>query len=134
MSKVAALPVLDEDLAEMDRVALRTMQGCMQKGFEDGPKRDRRLWIGDLRLQAQTNYVTFHNNDLVKHDLYLYAGLTMNEGRVGACLFTEPKYQVDDTALFDYSFDISAEVTEVHETFSNTTLYLEEVSITFISI
>lgn len=103
ISKVAALPDMDSDLLEMDRIALRTMQGCMQKGYEDGPKRDRRLWIGDLRLQAQTNYVTFHNNDLVKHDLYLYAGLTMNEGRVGACLFTEPKYQVDDTALFDYS-------------------------------
>lgn len=103
ITKVEMLPALDEDLAEMDRIALRTMQGCMQKGFEDGPKRDRRLWIGDLRLQAQVNYVTFHHNDLVKHDLYLYAGLTMNEGRVGACLFTEPKYQVDDTALFDYS-------------------------------
>ncbi len=103
LSKVDPLPAMDADLVKMDQIALKTMQGCMQKGFEDGPKRDRRLWIGDLRLQAQTNYVTFHNNDLVKHDLYLYAGLTMNEGRVGACLFTEPKYQVDDTALFDYS-------------------------------
>lgn len=104
ISKVTPLPSdMEADLIEMDKIALRTMQGCMQKGYEDGPKRDRRLWIGDLRLQAQTNYVTFHNDDLVKHDLYLYAGLTMNEGRVGACLFTEPKYQVDDTALFDYS-------------------------------
>lgn len=103
ISKVTPLSGIDADLIEMDKIALRTMQGCMQKGYEDGPKRDRRLWIGDLRLQAQTNYVTFHNNNLVKHDLYLYAGLTMNEGRVGACLFTEPKYQVDDTALFDYS-------------------------------
>lgn len=91
------------DTSAKYKVALKTMQDCMQLGFEDGPKRDRRLWIGDLRLQAKTNYVTFHNNDLVKHDLYLYAGLTMNEGRVGACLFTKPKYQVDDTALFDYS-------------------------------
>ena len=63
---------------KMDRIALKTMQGCMQKGYEDRPKRDRRLWIGDLKLQAQTSYVTFHNNNLVKHDLYLYAGLTMN--------------------------------------------------------
>lgn len=103
LAKVSPLPEMEEDLVKMDRVALKTMQDCMQKGFEDGPKRDRRLWIGDLRLQAKTNYVTFHNNDLVKHDLYLYAGLMMNEGRVGACLFTEPTYQVDDTALFDYS-------------------------------
>ncbi len=104
ISKVTHLPSdMEIDLVEMDKIALRTIQGCMQKGYEDGPKRDRRLWIGDLRLQAQTNYVTFHNDNLVKHDLYLYAGLTMNEGRVGACLFTNPKYQVDDTALFDYS-------------------------------
>ena len=74
----------------------------MQKVFEDGPKRDRRLWIGDLRLQALTNYETFKNYDLVKRCLYLFAGLTQNEGHVGACLFIEPKMQVDDTALFDY--------------------------------
>jgi hypothetical protein len=31
----------------------------MQEVFEDGPKRDRRLWLGDLRLQALVNDVTF---------------------------------------------------------------------------
>lgn len=59
--------------------------------------------MGDLRLQALTNYHTFRNYDLVKRCLYLFAGLTQNEGRVGACLFLEPKLQVDDTALFDFS-------------------------------
>lgn len=34
ISKVAKLPEMDADLAEMDRIALRTMQGCMQKGIE----------------------------------------------------------------------------------------------------
>lgn len=91
-----------ERLRKMDEVALKTMEDCMQKVFEDGPKRDRRLWIGDLRLQAITNYETFHNDDLVKRCLYLFAGLTQNEGHVGACLFIEPKLQVDDTSLFDY--------------------------------
>lgn len=38
--------------AAIDRVALRTLRSCMQSVFEDGPKRDRRLWLGDLRLQA----------------------------------------------------------------------------------
>lgn len=102
-SKVEALPDNTPDnLKKMDNIALKTMEDCMQKVFEDGPKRDRRLWIGDLRLQALTNYVTFHNNDLVKRCLYLFAGLTQNEGHVGACLFIEPKLQVDDTSLFDY--------------------------------
>lgn len=91
-----------ENLRKMDAVALKTMEDCMQKVFEDGPKRDRRLWIGDLRLQALTNYETFHNDDLVKRCLYLFAGLTQNEGHVGACLFIEPELQVDDTSLFDY--------------------------------
>ncbi len=103
MSTVAPLNVDDPELVAMDKVSLKTMQDCMQLVFEDGPKRDRRLWIGDLRLQALTNYVTFGNNDLVKRCLYLFAGLTQNEGRVGACLFLKPKLQADDTALFDYS-------------------------------
>lgn len=75
----------------------------MQHVFEDGPKRDRRLWIGDLRLQAKANYATFRNLNLVKRCMYLFAGLTRDDGKVGACLFTEPVMQVDDTFLFDYS-------------------------------
>ena len=97
------LKTADPELRWLDRVSLKTMEDCMQSVFEDGPKRDRRLWIADLRLQALTNYATFQNNDLVKRCLYLFAGLTQNEGRVGACLFLEPVPQVDDTALFDYS-------------------------------
>lgn len=92
-----------ERLRKMDAVSLKTMEDCMQKVFEDGPKRDRRLWIGDLRLQALTNYETFKNYDLVKRCLYLFAGLTQNKGHVGACLFIEPALQVDDTSLYDYS-------------------------------
>lgn len=41
--------------AAIDAVARRTLRNCMQDVFEDGPKRDRRLWLGDLRLQAQAN-------------------------------------------------------------------------------
>ncbi|EGT5420616.1 sugar hydrolase [Clostridioides difficile] len=103
MSEVDYLSNIDDDLIQIDKIALKTMQDCMQTVFEDGPKRDRRLWIGDLRLQAITNYETFKNNDLVKRCLYLFAGLTQNKGQVGACLFIEPKLLVDDTALFDYS-------------------------------
>lgn len=103
LSVVPPLRVNDPELERLDQVSLKTMRDCMQLVFEDGPKRDRRLWIADLRLQALTNYVTFRNNNLVKRCLYLFAALTQNEGRVGACLFLEPTPQVDDTALFDYS-------------------------------
>ena len=87
----------------IDRVAIRTLRSCMQDVFEDGPKRDRRLWIGDLRLQALANYATFGQNDLVKRCLYLFAGTADDTGRVRSCLFTEPEIEGDDTYMFDYS-------------------------------
>ena len=103
VENVPHLNCSDSMLDAIDHVSVKTMCQCMQDVFEDGPKRDRRLWIGDLRLQALTNYETFKNYDLVKRCLYLFAGLRQNDGRVGACLFTEPKPHVDDTWLFDYS-------------------------------
>ncbi len=72
MSEINYLSNIDDDLIKIDKIALKTMQDCMQTVFEDGPKRDRRLWIGDLRLQAITNYETFKNNDLVK-DVYIFS-------------------------------------------------------------
>lgn len=104
LTRVAALPdTLPGDLRRMDKIALKTLQDCMQTVFEDGPKRDRRLWIGDLRLQAQANYATFRNYDLVRRCLYLFAGLRLEDGAVGACVFEKPAPHVDDTRLYDYS-------------------------------
>ena len=93
----------DEKERRIDTVALRTLSECMQTEFEDGPKRDRRLWLGDLRLQALTNYYTYKNNDLVKRCLYLFAGTAQNDGTISACVFTKPKVIADDTVMFDYS-------------------------------
>lgn len=97
------LETKDKLLEEIDRVSIRTLANCMQSVFEDGPKRDRRLWLGDLRLQALANYKTYRDFNLVKRCLYLFAGLTRDDGRVGACVFTEPECIVDDTFFFDYS-------------------------------
>lgn len=103
-TRVASLPdTLPGDLRRMDKIALKTLQDCMQTVFEDGPKRDRRLWIGDLRLQAQANYATFRNYDLVRRCLYLFAGLRLEDGAVGACVFEKPAPHADDTRLYDYS-------------------------------
>jgi len=87
----------------MDKIACRTLHNCMQTVFEDGPKRDRRLWIGDFRMQALANYETYQNDDMVKACLYLFAALPMENGQIGACLFLEPTPEVDDTVMFDYS-------------------------------
>lgn len=102
-SAVQPLEHSDETLKEIDRVSIRTLEDCMQDVFEDGPKRDRRLWLGDLRLEALANYETFRNMELVKRCLYLFAGVPDEQGRVSANLFIEPAIIADDTYLFDYS-------------------------------
>ena len=94
---------IPELLRRIDRVALKTLQDCMQHVFEDGPKRDRRLWLGDFRLQAKTNYATFRNDELAKRCLYLFAETTRADGLIAACLFTEPQVVCDDTFLWDFS-------------------------------
>lgn len=97
-------PVIeDKELEAIYNISVKTLQDCMQTVFEDGPKRDRRLWIGDLRLQALANYATFDDLALTKRCMYLFGGMTTEEGKIPANVFTEPKLIPDDTFLFDYS-------------------------------
>lgn len=102
-ASVQPLKTEDALLKKIDEVSIRTLKNCMQIVFEDGPKRDRRMWLGDLRLQARANYNTFKEKELVKRCLYLFGGLTFNEGKIPACLFLEPTIEPDDTYLFDYA-------------------------------
>lgn len=99
----------------MPELVMNALQNCMQEVFEDGPKRDRRLWFGDLRLQALADYETFKNYNLVNRCLYLFAGLTRDDGQVSACLFTEPKVISDDTFLLDYSMFFGAALLDYYE-------------------
>ena len=93
----------EEELKKIYEVSVKTLAECMQDVFEDGPKRDRRLWIGDLRLQALANYVTFDNVELVKRCLYLFAAMNTTKGKIPANVFVKPSCLPDDTFLFDYS-------------------------------
>jgi len=116
MNAVPPLPDgLSEELKAMDRIALKTLQDCMHTVFEDGPKRDRRLWIGDLRLQALANYETFRSDDLVKRCLYLFAGMPLEEGQVGACLYEKPSPFIDDIYLYDYALFFVATLYDYYE-------------------
>lgn len=115
MDQVEPFKSDDEMVRALDKVSLRTLMNCMQSVFEDGPKRDRRLWLGDLRLQALANYDTFRNFDLVKRCLYLFAAQTRDDGMVSACLFTEPKFIVDDTFLLDYSMFFGAALLDYYK-------------------
>ena len=60
-SAVTPLHSGDELFDRIHAVSLRTLANCMQEEFEDCPKRDRRLWVGDLRLMALTNIISFRN-------------------------------------------------------------------------
>jgi hypothetical protein len=116
VGNVPPLPAgVPDDLAEMDRIAIKTLQDCMQTVYEDGPKRDRRLWIGDLRLQAQANYLTFRDRDVAKRCLYLFGGMLLDTGAVGACVFEKPHAHVDDTWLYDYSLFFAATLYDYYE-------------------
>jgi hypothetical protein len=75
----------------------------MQTVFEDGPKRDRRLWLGDLRLQALANYATYRNYALVKRSLYILAGTATETGLVGTCSFERPEPVRGGNSILDYT-------------------------------
>ena len=94
----------DEELMAIDRVAVNTLKNCMQRVFEDGPKRDRRLWIGDLRLEALANYYTFGDTSLVKRCLYLFAAADRNSlGFLPAFVYENPIYYPGEWHIVDYS-------------------------------
>lgn len=102
MQDVKVVQTDDKLINKIDRIGLKTLQDCMQQVFEDGPKRDRRLWLGDLRLQALANYATFDNQDLVKRCLYLFGGLPAEDGRITTDVFTFTDPIPDDGFFFDY--------------------------------
>jgi len=92
---------------KVDRVCLLTLRDCMQTIFEDAPRRDQRLWIGDFRLQAKACYYTYPNFALVKRCLYLFAGLPReSDGFLSSCVYEKPfprtggMYHLDYSALY----------------------------------
>jgi hypothetical protein len=107
-------PRSPEDAA-LDQVSRRTLRDCMQTVFEDGPKRDRRLWLGDLRLQALANYATYRNHDLVKRSLYILAGTATPHGLVGTCSFERPAPVRGDNSILDYTALFAPTVLEYFE-------------------
>lgn len=100
-----AIPFCSGDalLDKIDRICVKTLKECEQDVFEDGPKRDRRLWIGDLRLQAPVDYNTFGNIDLIKRCIYLFALKLNNEGLVAPCVFPDSAPYIDQWIYLDYS-------------------------------
>jgi hypothetical protein len=104
IGKLKSVKINDSEFEAIDRVAVNTLRSCMQRVFEDGPKRDRRLWIGDLRLEALANYYTFNNSEIVKRCLYLFAASERNDnGFIVSHLYENPVFVSGDWYISDYS-------------------------------
>ena len=84
-------PGCPDIVQDINNVGIETLRECMQTVYEDGPKRDRRLWIGDMYLESLANRYSFKNNQMTKHCLYLFAGLAADDGIVISNLFEEPE-------------------------------------------
>ncbi len=107
----------DDDLLEkIDTVSAVTLKECMQTFFEDGPKRDRRLWIGDLRLEALTNYYTFNNLQIVRRCLYLFAaGDAGSLGFLPSFIYETPYFFSGRAYLADYALLYVVTVCDYYE-------------------
>lgn len=95
---------LTELEAKIWTVGARTLRNCMQTVFEDGPKRDRRLWLGDLRLEALANAVTYRNPKVVERSLYVLAAAMEKDGIFPSCAYEEPVLGSHGAHAYEYPF------------------------------
>jgi alpha-L-rhamnosidase len=102
-----------QGIRAIDSIGLKTLKECMQTVYEDGPKRDRRLWIGDLYLESLANTYSFKNHDLTKRCLYLLAGLSGEKGYLIGTVFEKPEpHPQENQYLMDYAFLYNAALKE----------------------
>ncbi len=95
---------VDPVIRKIEQVSLNTLKECMQTVYEDGPKRDQRLWIGDLYLEALGNNYSFKQHDLTKRCLYLLAGLSDMNGYLLATVIENPVPRAQDKQfLYEYA-------------------------------
>ena len=91
-------------IRRIDQVGLNTLKECMQTVYEDGPKRDQRLWIGDLYLEALGNTYSYQQHNLTKRCLYLLAALSDTTGYLLATVIEQPVPRAQDGQfLFEYA-------------------------------
>ena len=105
-SSVASLPVETSPMIrKIDSVGLNTLRECMQTVYEDGPKRDRRLWGGDLYLESLANNCSFRQFDLTRRCLYLLAGVAAENGILYPTMFEAPyPHPQKERFLLDYTY------------------------------
>ncbi len=93
-----------EIFRQIAKVSENTLRDCMQTVYEDGPKRDQRLWGGDFYLQALANTVTFQQHSLTKRCLYLLAACADPlTGQINSNLADTPRLQWQSNQFQDYA-------------------------------
>ncbi|SEN75055.1 alpha-L-rhamnosidase [bacterium A37T11] len=91
-------------LKSIDSIGLNTLKECMQTVFEDGPKRDRRLWVGDMYLESLANGQSFKQQALTKRYLFLFAALVNKDGYLHGSVFESPTpHEQVGNLLWDYA-------------------------------
>jgi alpha-L-rhamnosidase len=116
------IPFKSSMLNQIDHVSLMTLRDCMQTVFEDGPRRDRRLWLGDLRLQALANYKTFKDFKLVKRCIYQFAAIVRDDDSIPACLFEHTTFSPSVDYIVDYDALFAAVVCDYVEASGDSSL------------
>lgn len=115
-SNMQEVEIDDSELSAIDRVASKTLEDCMQSVYEDGPKRDRRLWSGDFRLQALSDYYVFKNYKLAKRCLYLFAACHTSGKYLPSCLYHYPElYSKKSNGFIDYALLYTVSICEYYE-------------------
>jgi alpha-L-rhamnosidase len=105
-SKIKPLEGFTPKMQQIDLVAQYTLYNCIQEVFEDGPKRDKRLWLGDLRLQAMLDQLTFKSDSIVKRCILLFAGTQRDDGFIASCVYNTSNGQnpfIGDEMIPDYA-------------------------------
>ncbi len=92
----------DSLIRKINDIGLATLKECMQTVYEDGPKRDQRLWIGDLYLESLANAYSFRNDSLTKRCLYLLAGLAREDGTLNSNIAEMPTPRAQNSVTLDY--------------------------------
>ena len=101
-SKFALAPQTDPLIRRINEVGLNTLKECMQTVYEDGPKRDMRLWIGDLYLEALANAYSYQEHGLTKRCLYLLAALSKPSGILNSNIAEMPTPRGLNSVTLDY--------------------------------
>ena len=105
-SKIKPLEGFSPKMKQIDLVAQYTLRNCIQEVFEDGPKRDQRLWLGDLRLEVLPDGLLFKSDSVIKRCILLFAGTQRNDGFIASCVYNTSKGknpEIGDEMIPDYA-------------------------------